>query len=112
LTQVALNAAFTLATEEAQPSSGFGGIFFYLIIGVAVWFVFFGPRQRKMKAMRRDMADLRDSLTFGDDVITVGGIYGRVMSTTDHDVTIDLGSGIEMRIARRAIAERLGGDAE
>ena len=42
----------------------------------------------------------------GDDIITVGGIHGRVMSTTEHDVTIDIGAGVEMRIARRAVAEK------
>ncbi len=103
---VAFIADLLLATDETQPSSGSGGIFVILLIAVAFWFVFFGPRQRKMKAMRRDMAELRESLSFGDDIITVGGIHGRVMSTTEHDVTIDIGAGVEMRIARRAVAEK------
>ena len=108
----ALNAGIVLAAEAAEPSSGTGSIFFILIIGVALWFMFFGPRQRRMKSMRRDMAHLRDSLEFGDDIITVGGIHGRVVSTTDHDVMIDIGGGVEIRIARRAVAERIGDDAE
>ena len=47
-----------------------------------------------------------------DDIVTVGGIYGRVTAVTDDDVTIDVGGGTELRLARRAIAERIGDDAE
>ena len=109
---LALNPGFVLAAEETDPGSGAGNLIFFLVIGAAIWFMFFGPQRRRMKAVKRQQQDLRETLEFGDDIITVGGIFGRVTGTTDHDVTIDVGAGVEMRITRRAIAERVGGDEE
>ncbi len=65
-----------------------------------------------MKNMRRELSELRESVEYGDEIVTVGGIYGRITSTSDSDVTIDVGGGTEIRITRRAIAERIGDDAE
>ena len=101
-----------LAQEETEPTGGIGSFLFLLIIGGAAYFIFFGPQRRKMKAMRAEVAEARENVAFGDDIVTVGGIIGRVVSTTENDVTIDVGGGIEMRILRRAIAERIGDDPE
>lgn len=108
-----ITAGIVLAQEDTDPGgSAFGSILFFLIIGGAIWFIFFGPQRRRMKAARQQMEEVRDKVAFGDDIVTVGGIYGRVTSTTDDDVTIDVGGGTELRITRRAIAERIGDDAE
>lgn len=105
-------AGIVLAQTDSEPSSGFGSLLFILIIGGAAYFIFFGPQRRRMKAMRREVQEVRESVQYGDEIITVGGIYGRVTSTTDHDVTIDVGGGNELRIVRRAIAERVGDETE
>lgn len=107
-----INSAIVLAAEETEPGSAFGSLLFFLVIGGAAYFIFFGPQRRRMKAMRADMNQLRDSVEFGDDIVTVGGIFGRVVSMTEHDVTIDVGGGTELRILRRAIAERIGDEPE
>ena len=107
-----IGAGVVLATDESEPTSGLSSLLFFLVIGGAVYFIFFGPQRRRMKAMRQDMKQMRDSVEYGDDIVTVGGIYGRVTAVTDDDVTIDVGGGTERRLARRAIAERIGDDAE
>ncbi len=108
----AIAAGVVFAQEESEPSSGFTPILWLLLIGVAVYLLFGGPQRRRMKAVRREQQDMRDSLEFGDQIVTVGGIFGRVTSTSDDDVVIDIGGGTEMRLAKRAIAERLGEDTE
>lgn len=105
-------AGIVLAQSDGETASGFGTLLFFLIIGGAVYFIFFGPQRRRMKAMREQVQTLRDSVELGDEIVTVGGIYGRVTATTDDDVTIDVGGGTELRITRRAIAERIGDDNE
>ena len=105
-------AGIVLAQEENEPGSGLGSLLFFLVLGGAVYFIFFGPQRRRMKAMRAEVEQARESVEFGDDIVTVGGIFGRVTGTTEKDVTIDIGNGVEMRILRRAIAERIGDDPE
>ncbi len=106
----AVVAGIVLAQEDSS-GSGTVTLIFYLVIGGAIYFMVLGPR-RKMKAARGEMDRVRDSVESGDEIVTVGGIYGRITSTTETDVTIDVGGGTKLRITRRAIAERIGDDEE
>ena len=53
--------------------------------------------------MRANMREMRDSIEYGDDIVTFGWIYGRVTAVTDQDVTIDVGGGTELRLTRTAV---------
>lgn len=99
--------AVVFAQAESQGSTlGFllpiailGGLFYLLLIM---------PQRRRAKRAK----ELRDSINVGDEIRTIGGIYGTIKSEDDESFTIDLGSGSMMRIAKRAIAERVGNDSE
>ena len=107
-----ISAGIVLAQEETEPGSVVASLLVWLVIGGGIYFVFFGPQRRRMKAMRAEAQQVRESVDYGDEIITVGGIYGRVTSTTEQDVTIDVGGGNEIRITRRAVAERIGDEPE
>ena len=107
-----ISAGVVLAGEESEPGSGMGSLIFLVLIGGAVYLILFGPQRRRMKSMRAKVKQVRDSVEYGDEIVTVGGIYGRVTSVTEHDVTIDVGGGTKLRVTRRAIAERIGEDTE
>ncbi len=66
------------------------------------------PRRRQAKKAQ----SLLSAITVGDDIRTIGGIYGRVRSEDDDSYTIDIGGGNTMRIAKRAVAERIEEDQE
>ena len=51
-------------------------------------------------------------LEVGDEVRTIGGIYGTIRSEDDDTFTLDIGGGSTMRVAKRAISERIGDDSE
>lgn len=107
----AVVAGTVLAQNDSPSGSGTVTLIFYLVIGGAIYFMVLGPR-RRMKAARGEMERVRDAVESGDEIVTVGGVYGRVTSTTETDVIIDVGGGTELRITRRAIAERIGDDEE
>lgn len=70
-----------------------------LLLGV-VWFTFIRPRR---EAQRR-ASELSGSLEVGDDVITIGGLYGTIASIGDREIELDVSEGVTLRFARRAIA--------
>lgn len=99
-------AAVIAQTEGGSSILGFllpiailGGLFYLLLI--------LPQRKRAKKAQA-----LRDSIAVGDEVRTIGGIYGTIRSEDDESFTIDIGGGSTMRISRRAIAERVTDDSE
>ena len=59
--------------------AAFMGIFYFLLI-----------RPQKKKSM--ELSKMRDSLNVGDDIITIGGIKGRIRGISEDDVTIESGN--------------------
>jgi preprotein translocase subunit YajC len=99
------------AVVFAQTESGGSIIGFLLpiaILGGLFYLLLVMPQRRRAKKAK----ELRDSIAVGDEVRTIGGIYGTIRSEDDESFTIDIGGGSTMRISRRAVAERLGDDSE
>lgn len=104
-------AGFVLAqdtTTTDNTGSLIGLLLPLLILGGLFYFILIRPQRRRM----RQMEDLRDSVEVGDEIRTIGGIYAVVKSIEGSDMVIDVGGGTSMRITRRAVAERIGGDGE
>ena len=78
-----------------------GGLFI-LIAGFAlVWVLFLRPQQARQKAAREQAS----TISPGDEVLTVGGIYGIVQELDEEgDLIVEIAEGIHVRVARRAVA--------
>ena len=61
------------------------------------------PQRRQMAAHRALVA----SLQVGDEVVTSGGIYGTIRGLDDGTVDLEVASGVRLRVARGAIAQRV-----
>lgn len=71
-----------------------------------MWLVLIRPQQRRM---REHMAVVR-SLREGDEVVAAGGIYGRVRSVDDETMVLEVAPGIELRVLRSAVSQRVTQD--
>lgn len=69
----------------------------------AMYFLWIAPQQKQRKAQAAMLA----ALLPGDEVITAGGVYGRIVSLGD-DVRLEIADGVIVRIAKGAIAARKG----
>jgi preprotein translocase subunit YajC len=65
-----------------------------------MWVVIFRPQRRRQ--MRQD--ELLASLEVGDEIVTAGGLYGRIRELRDDDLTVEIAPGTIVRVARRAVA--------
>jgi preprotein translocase subunit YajC len=73
-----------------------------LIIGVMI--IFFVFSSRKTKQEQQKIEDMRNNLQVGDEVTTIGGIIGRVVSVKDETVLIETGRDkVKIRFLRNAI---------
>ena len=85
-------------TGSALPSLLFLG----LMVGV-FYFLIIRPQRKRSQAQR----DLAGSLQLGDEVRTIGGIHGTVVSMTEDSVVLKVEDG-QIRFAKRAIGNRVG----
>lgn len=76
-----------------------------LIIIVAMfallWVLLIRPQRVKQQKQR----SLIESVAIGDEILTVGGLYGIVQEFDDEDdLVVEIAEGIHARVARRAVA--------
>lgn len=95
------------AQESTGDSSALAFLFPLLIMGGLFYVLLILPQRRRQKKMDH----MRSAISVGDEVRTIGGIIGTVVSETDDEFSIDIG-GQTMRIVKKAIAEKLGSDDE
>jgi preprotein translocase subunit YajC len=84
---------------------------FAIIWFVALAAVFFvlivRPQRRRSQAQRALLA----ALAPGDDVVTTGGIYGRIQTLESDVVLLEVADGVVVKAARAAIIGRLSTEA-
>jgi preprotein translocase subunit YajC len=73
---------------------------FILLLLAAFWFLLIRPAQRRQKQQQA----LLNEVEVGDEIVTAGGLYGTVKHVEDDEVRLEIAPGLEVRIARRAIA--------
>ena len=91
---------------QDNSSGGVVAIFqllFFLIIGLAMYFLLIRPQRRRMKASQ----NLLSSLSDGDEVITTGGVYGFINAIDGDTVWLDIAENTEIRIHRSAISRKI-----
>jgi len=77
---------------------------------ILVFFIFYllliRPQQKKVKQHRQILAQLKKN----DEVMTSGGIYGKVVALTDTVVTLEVTPNVRLRVHRPQISEILKGE--
>jgi preprotein translocase subunit YajC len=76
-----------------------GFLIVILLLG-AFWVVAVMPRRRRMQSHQA----MQDALDVGDEVITAGGLHGRVVSFEDGEIRLEIAEGVVVTVDRRAIA--------
>ncbi len=72
-----------------------------LVIFAALYFFTIRPQSKRDKELR----NLRNSLKPGDEIVTIGGIYGKIVRVTDDRVVIMVGSDkTKLELAKSAIS--------
>lgn len=88
------------ANASASGGSPFTSILMLVAMFAVLYFLMIRPQKKQEKA---DTA-MRESLQIGDDIITVGGIMGRVVTIKDDSVVIETGADrTKIRITRTSI---------
>ncbi|HEX6596626.1 MAG TPA: preprotein translocase subunit YajC [Acidimicrobiales bacterium] len=72
-----------------------------------MWALLIRPQQRRL----RQHQEVVSSLRVGDRIITAGGIYGEIRSVDDEAMVLEVAPGVQVRVLRAAVSQRLTEDA-
>jgi len=94
---------------QATPAAGgvsalLVGILPWVLIFVIFYLLMIRPQQRRVKQHQAAIAAVKK----GDDVITGGGIRGRVTKVTDEDAEVEIASGVKVRVVKSTITHVVG----
>lgn len=95
------------AYAQAASASPFGGDWTAFLPMVAIFVVFYflliRPQQKKAKEAKAMM----ESLQKGDEVVTAGGMLGKIAKLGDQYVTVEIAASTEITVQRGAISQLL-----
>lgn len=94
---------FIFAQTNGQTGSGIAAFLPIILIGLIFYLLILRPQSKQRKQQAESLSQLKK----GDKILTRGGIYAKIVSfqgKNDNKVTIDVGSGIKLNIARSYIA--------
>jgi preprotein translocase subunit YajC len=103
---------YALLAQTGDAGGGASSLLSFLpliLIGAFVYFAMIRPQRKRQQAVQ----NMQKELSVGDDVVTIGGMHGRVDAIGENTVDLDVtGDGdVIMRFKRSSIAEIVTEDA-
>ena len=98
-----ISAANAADGAPAQPGGDWSMLIMLGLFFVIFYFMLIRPQQKRAKEHKT----LMEALQKGDEVVTAGGILGRIVKIKDQFVVIALNDNVEISVQRNSIAATL-----
>ena len=87
---------------QGAPQAGVDGTFFFMVIATfgIIYFLIMRPQQKQQKQHK----EMLQALKRGDEVVTAGGLYGKVIEIEDNTVDLKVAEGTKIKIERSRIS--------
>lgn len=102
--------SFLISDALAQEATAAGtggdpimGLLFPIGLVLILYFFMIRPQVKRQKEHKK----LVETLAKGDEVITVGGVVGRIMDLNDQVVTLEIADGVNIKVRRAAVENLL-----
>ena len=97
-----------LAAQTTSSGSGLSTLILFLPLIVLFYFLLIRPQRSRM----RQQQELMRAISVGDEVETIGGIYGKVVRGDDDTLMIEIAPGTTVKISRGAVRRRIYAEEE
>ncbi len=94
---------FLISPAWAQQAQQGGGMQLLIMIGIfflIMYFLLIRPQQKRAKEHK----NLLSSLTKGDEIITSGGILGKITDVGDSFVTLEVQDGVTIKVQKQSVS--------
>ena len=99
-TTLLMMSAATAAEAPSGPAAFFIQMFPLIAIGLIFYFLMIRPQSKRMKEHQAAIAAVKK----GDDVITAGGIRGRVTKVSDDEAEVEIATGVRVKVVKSTIS--------
>ncbi len=88
-----------LLTIALQAGGNFSMIIMMVAIFAIMYFFMIRPQQKRQK----EIMNFRNNLTVGQEVVTAGGIYGKIKEVDANTITLEIAANVKIKIDRNSI---------
>ncbi|MCD6280257.1 MAG: preprotein translocase subunit YajC [Deltaproteobacteria bacterium] len=92
--------AYAAGNTAGQSMGFFMSIMPLVLIFAVFYFLLIMPQQKKAKEHKQ----MLESIKKGDDIVTSGGIHGKVVGITDRVITLDVGDKVKIKVSKEFVA--------
>lgn len=94
---------FSYLLEGEAANAGMGWISTLIMIGLLVLVMYFFMI-RPQKKQERQVNEMRDNLQVGDEITTIGGVIGKIVSIKDETILLETGRDkVKIRFLKSAV---------
>jgi len=96
---VLISSAYAQATGGAGGDAGLLGFLPIILMFVLLWFLMIRPQMKRQKEHKA----MVEALQKGDEVVTAGGVVGKITKVADSYVSVEIATGTEIIVQRAAV---------
>ena len=96
--------ADALAQDSASLAAGssvMANVLQILLIFLVFYLLLIRPQQKKLKQHEAELKAIKK----GDEIITAGGVYAKVLNADNDDLTAEIAKGVEVKLHRYTVRE-------
>lgn len=102
-----ISSAYAQSAPAAAEAGGLmgslGSMLPLILMFVVLYFIMIRPQMKRQKEHRA----MIEALAKGDEVVTSGGLFGRVTAIGEGQLTLEIASGVEVQVQRGAVTQVL-----
>ena len=98
-----IGTAFAQSTPASTTTGGASQILILVVFVAIFYFMLIRPQQKRAK----EQQSMLSKLAIGDEVVTSGGMIGRITDVGESFVTLEIAEGVRVKVQRTAISQLL-----
>ena len=88
------------AESAAAPDAGLLNLIMLVVLFVVFYFLLIRPQTKRVKEHKK----MVNSLAKGDEIMTGGGILGKIINMDDDYVTIEIATNVQIKVQRQSVS--------
>jgi len=93
--------AFAQGSTGSALGGGYSQIIILVVFVAVFYFLLIRPQQKRMK----DQQAMLSRLSTGDEVVTTGGILGRITDVGDNFITLEIAEGVRVKVQKAQVTQ-------
>lgn len=102
-----MSLAYAMGAPAGGGGGAAGGDFSFIIMMAILFAIFYFLMIRPQQKKQKEHKVMLENLAYGDQVLTAGGIQGKVAGLTDTVVTLEVADKVKIKVARNFISSVL-----